>query len=233
MLISEIFYSVQGEGILTGVPSIFIRTSGCNLRCRWCDTPYASWKPEGTEFSPDEILEKCRAWPSARHVVLTGGEPMVAKDILSLIGLLREAGYHLTIETAGTIPLPEAGCDLASLSPKLSNSTPLPGEISEGWIARHETIRRNLPVIKTWLEGAKETQLKFVISNEADLLEAQQLLTELYHFLSPDHILLMPEGRTMEELRVRSAWLVEVCKTHGYRFCHRLHIELFGNTRGT
>ena len=233
MLISEIFYSVQGEGILTGVPSIFIRTSGCNLRCRWCDTPYASWKPEGTEFRPDEILEKCRTWPGARHVVLTGGEPMVAKEIHSLIRLLREAAYHLTIETAGTIPLLEAGCDLASLSPKLSNSTPLPGEISEGWIARHETTRRNLPVIETWLEGARETQLKFVISNEADLAEGQQLLTALDHSLPPDHILLMPEGRTMEELRTRSAWLVEVCKTHGYRFCHRLHIDLFGNTRGT
>ena len=233
MLISEIFYSVQGEGILTGVPSIFIRTSGCNLRCRWCDTPYASWKPEGTEFRPDAILEKCRTWPGARHVVLTGGEPMVAKEIHSLIRLLREAAYHLTIETAGTSPLLEAGCDLASLSPKLSNSTPLPGKISEGWIARHETTRRNLPVIETWLEGARETQLKFVISNEPDLIEAQQLLTELDHSLPPDHILLMPEGRTMEELRARSARLVEVCKTHGYRFCHRLHIELFGNTRGT
>ena len=233
MLISEIFYSVQGEGILTGVPSIFIRTSGCNLRCRWCDTPYASWKPEGTELSVDAILTKVQDWPAARHVVLTGGEPMVAKDIDSLIRQIRTAGYHLTTETAGTILLPEGGCDLASLSPKLSNSTPLPGEISEGWITRHEQTRRNLPIIQSWISGAVETQLKFVISNEADLQEAQMLLADLGHPLPPDHVLLMPEGRTMEELRTRSTWLVEVCKAYGYRFCHRLHIELFGNTRGT
>ena len=233
MLISEIFYSVQGEGILTGVPSIFIRTSGCNLRCRWCDTPYASWKPEGIEMSPQEILAKLARWPAARHVVLTGGEPMVARDIAFLMTEIRAAGYHLTIETAGTIPLPEAGCDLASLSPKLRNSTPLPGEISDGWIARHESTRHQPSVLRTWLEGAREAQLKFVISNEADFAEAQTLLGGLSLSLTPDHILLMPEGRTMEELRARSAWLVEICKTHGYRFCHRLHIELFGNTRGT
>lgn len=233
MLISEIFYSVQGEGILTGVPSIFIRTSGCNLRCRWCDTPYASWKPEGTDLSPAAILKRMVEWPAARHVVLTGGEPMVAKEIETLIRLVRESGYHLTIETAGTVPLPAAGCDLASISPKLSNSTPLPGEISDGWITRHEETRRNLPAIRTWLEGAKESQLKFVITGDPDLTEARELLTALGHSLPADHILLMPEGRTMEELRARSASLVEVCKTHGYRFCHRLHIGLFGNTRGT
>ncbi len=233
MLISEIFYSIQGEGILTGVPSIFVRTSGCNLRCRWCDTPYASWKPEGIDLSPDTILAKLQEWPAARHVVLTGGEPMIAKDIQTLIQQLRAAGYHLTIETAGTVAFPEAGCDLASLSPKLSNSTPQPNDISEAWIARHEHTRRQMPIIRTWLEGAATTQLKFVISNEADLAEARELVAELNAPLPPDQILLMPEGRTVEELRARTAWLVEVCKTHGYRFCHRLHIELFGNQRGT
>jgi len=233
MLISEIFYSVQGEGLLTGVPSLFIRTSGCNLRCRWCDTPYASWKPEGNDLTPDAILAKLKDWPAARHVVLTGGEPMIARDINSLIHGIRSAGYHLTIETAGTVPLPDAGCDLASLSPKLSNSTPLAGEISEAWITRHEETRRQPEVLNTWLAGAAETQLKFVISSGTDLSEAQALLAALNPGLPPDHILLMPEGRTMEELRSRAAWLVEVCKTHGYRFCHRLHIELFGNQRGT
>ena len=233
MLSSEIFYSVQGEGILTGVPSIFIRTSGCNLRCRWCDTPYASWKPEGTDLTIEEILTKIRTWPAARHIVLTGGEPMVARDINLLIQLIRQEAYHLTIETAGTIALPEAGCDLASLSPKLSNSTPQLGEISDAWIARHEQTRRNLPVLRTWLQGARQTQLKFVISNETDLTEAEALANDLDDTLAPDQILLMPEGRTMEELRARSAWLVDICKAHGYRFCHRLHIELFGNTRGT
>lgn len=233
MFISEIFYSVQGEGILTGVPSVFVRTSGCNLRCRWCDTPYASWKPEGTDLNPDEILTQIRNWPAARHVVLTGGEPMIARDVAQLIGIIRGAGFHLTIETAGTVAFPETGCDLASISPKLANSTPLAGEISTAWIQRHEDSRFQPEVIRNWLERAEETQLKFVISSESDFQEASQLLAKLDYPIAPNHVLLMPEGRTMEELRAKSAWLLEICKARGHRFCHRLHIELFGNSRGT
>src|SRR6187397_86153 len=99
MLISEIFYSIQGEGMLTGVPSVFVRTSGCNLRCRWCDTMYASWKPEGGEMSVAEILSAVEQWPG-RHVVLTGGEPMVARGIRELAEALRARGMHITVETA-------------------------------------------------------------------------------------------------------------------------------------
>jgi 7-carboxy-7-deazaguanine synthase len=84
MLISEIFYSVQGEGSLVGVPSVFVRTSGCNLRCGWCDTPYASWKPEGVEMSVEEILAEVAKHPT-RYVVVTGGEPMVAKEMRTLL----------------------------------------------------------------------------------------------------------------------------------------------------
>lgn len=233
MLISEIFYSVQGEGVLTGVPSIFIRTSGCNLRCRWCDTPYASWKPEGVEMEVEAILGKLGAWPMARHVVLTGGEPMVAREVRRLMAGIRELGHHLTVETAGTIGLEGAGCDLASLSPKLRNSTPRVGEIGEGWIARHEQTRRQIGVLRSWIAGSEAVQIKFVISGEADLAEAMALLAELEHPLPPDRILLMPEGRSVEALRGRAGWLVEVCKAQGFRFCHRLHIELFGNTRAT
>ncbi len=96
MLISEIFYSIQGEGMLTGVPSVFIRTSGCNLRCNWCDTPYASWNPEGTARTIEQIVAEVQSHP-ARHVVLTGGEPMIAKDIAALAdakfdGLVINAG---------------------------------------------------------------------------------------------------------------------------------------------
>ena len=126
MLISEIFHSVQGEGELTGVPSVFIRTSGCNLRCRWCDTPYASWNPEGTEMSIDRILAEVEKHPAA-HVVLTGGEPMVARGIHELAASLRRLGKHITIETAGTVAPGGIACDLASISPKLAYSTPAPG----------------------------------------------------------------------------------------------------------
>src|SRR5271154_6718268 len=82
--IAEIFYSVQGEGVLTGVPSIFVRTSGCNLRCSWCDTPYTSWNPEGEEMSVEAILDRVYECPAARHVVVTGGEPMIAPGIVEL-----------------------------------------------------------------------------------------------------------------------------------------------------
>jgi 7-carboxy-7-deazaguanine synthase len=120
MLISEIFYSIQGEGELTGVPSVFVRTSGCNLRCNWCDTMYASWDPEGDQMSLDEILRKVDSFPT-QHCVLTGGEPMVAKEIHELANSLRQQGKHITIETAATIPPAGIACDLASLSPKPKN----------------------------------------------------------------------------------------------------------------
>src|SRR3954466_7799699 len=104
MFISEIFYSLQGEGELTGVPSVFVRTSGCNLRCTWCDTPYASWNPEGKPMSVDDLVAAVQAHRAARHVVLTGGEPMIAKELAALASKLRLLGYHITIETAATIP---------------------------------------------------------------------------------------------------------------------------------
>ncbi len=106
MKIAEIFYSLQGEGSLVGVPSIFIRTSGCNLRCTWCDTPYTSWRPEGEDRSIDQILSTLQDWPAARHVVVTGGEPMIQPEIAALMERLRAIGMHTTIETAGTVFTP-------------------------------------------------------------------------------------------------------------------------------
>ena len=152
MLNSEIFYSVQGEGILTGVPSVFVRTSGCNLRCRWCDTPYASWQPEGTQLTEEAIISAVQAHPT-HHVVLTGGEPMLAPGMPSLAAKLKDLGYHLTIETAGTIAPSGIACDLASLSPKLANSTPLPTEADDTWRARHEATRWQPEIIRQWLDG--------------------------------------------------------------------------------
>jgi 7-carboxy-7-deazaguanine synthase len=232
MLISEIFHSIQGEGVLTGVPSVFVRTSGCNLRCRWCDTPYASWQLEGTEMSLAQIMEWVSRWPS-RHVVLTGGEPMVARGIHELAADLRDAGKHLTIETAGTIAPDGIACDLASLSPKLRHSTPREGEIEPGWIERHERLRLQPDVLRAWLDSGMEYQLKFVVASEPDMEEISALLASLDRKVPPDRVLLMPEGRSPDEIRDRSGWLVEQCKATGHRYCQRLHIELFGNTRGT
>src|SRR3954447_1293967 len=133
--IAELFYSIQGEGGLVGVPSVFVRTSGCNLRCSWCDTPYTSWKPEGEDWPLDRILDAVLAHP-ARHVVVTGGEPMIAPAMVELTQRLRAAGLHITIETAGTVYHP-VECDLMSISPKLANSTP----DDPYWSERHERLR--------------------------------------------------------------------------------------------
>ncbi|MFZ9920751.1 MAG: 7-carboxy-7-deazaguanine synthase QueE [Terrimicrobiaceae bacterium] len=231
MLISEIFYSVQGEGELTGVPSVFIRTSGCNLRCRWCDTPYASWNPEGTEMSVAQILAEVEKHPAA-HVVLTGGEPMVARGIHELAAALRALGKHITIETAGTVTPGGIACDLASISPKLADSTPAPGSIEPAWIERHEKSRCRPEILREWLT-AYPFQLKFVVSSEADLPEIHALLAATGHPVSPSKILLMPEGTDPATIDSRCDMLVGLCLRHGHRLCDRLHIRLFGNTRGT
>ena len=229
MRIAEIFHSIQGEGLLAGVSSIFIRTSGCNLRCHWCDTPYASWKPEGPEMSIEEILKKISDW-NCNHIVLTGGEPMIAPDLPELAAALKKQKKHITIETAGTILPNGIPCDLASLSPKLANSTPSL-ERDPAWAKKHETTRLQPEVIAEWIRKYP-FQLKFVVSSENDLAEIKSLLLKLPK-ISADRVLLMPEGVDTQTLASRSPWLVEICKREGFSFCPRLHIELFGHTRGT
>jgi 7-carboxy-7-deazaguanine synthase len=223
MKIAEIFYSVQGEGGLMGVPSVFVRTSGCNLRCSWCDKPYTSWHPEGSEMAIDEIVARTSEYPSARHVVLTGGEPMIAPGMAELSNRMRERGLHITIETAGTV-FSELACDLMSISPKLSNSTP------EGvFHARHERLRIQPETLRRLMLGY-DYQLKFVIAEETDIVEMRALLAELD--APAEKVVLMPEGIDADTLNTRGIWLAEVCKQYGYRFSPRLHVLLWGNKRG-
>ncbi len=226
MKISEIFYSIQGEGILTGVPSVFVRTSGCNLRCVWCDTPYTSWSPEGQELSVDEVLACVRSYPG-KHAVVTGGEPMIAPDIIRLTERIRHLGLHVTIETAGTVYHPVA-CDLMSISPKLENSTPRERE-SGKWAAQHERLRYQPGVLKQLL-AEYEYQLKFVVSSPDDMPEIARMLDETGADRS--RVVLMPEGTTPEAIRERAPWLTEICKREGFRYSPRLHIDLWGNRRG-
>lgn len=222
MRIAELFYSIQGEGSLVGVPSVFVRTSGCNLRCRWCDTPYTSWQPEGTEWPLDRILDEVRSY-GTRHVVVTGGEPLIAPEIVPLSERLRAAGMHITIETAGTVFQPVA-CDLMSISPKTSNSTP------EGpFAAQHERLRIQEPVLGR-LMARYPYQLKFVMERPADLAEVRALVELLA--AERERVILMPEGTDRERLAERSQWLAEICKQEGFRFSPRLHVELWGNRRG-
>lgn len=230
MLISEIFHSLQGEGELAGVPSVFVRTAGCNLRCTWCDTPYASWSPEGKQLSVAEIVAEVSRHP-ANHVVLTGGEPMIAAELPALAAALRAAGKHLTIETAATVAPNGIACDLASLSPKLRNSTPGTAQFGANWTERHEATRWQPEVVAAWISGY-EHQLKFVVATERDVAEVESLLAQLPAPPPRHKVLLMPEGTSRETLAARTPWLVALCRDRGYRFAPRLHIEWFGNKRG-
>ncbi len=233
--VSETFLSIQGEGKLTGVPSFFIRASGCNLRCTWCDTPYASWSPDGSPRRIDDLVREARD-SGAAHAVLTGGEPMNFDALEPHSRALSGAGLHVTVETAGTVHRPPGrlACDLMSISPKLSNSTPAPGDPrdpSGAWSDRHEERRVNLSALQSLLDDYSGRQLKFVVSHESDLAEIDELLARLTGWRAAD-VLLMPEGVSTPPPE-RTAWITRVCLQRGWRYCHRLHIELFGNVRGT
>lgn len=222
MKIAEVFYSIQGEGTLLGVPSVFLRTSGCNLRCVWCDTPYTSWRPEGMEWSIEALLEYVGGCSSG-HVVVTGGEPMIQPEIAALTEGLRGMGQHVTIETAGTV-FREVACDLMSISPKLANSTP------EGAFAgQHERLRYQPEALRR-LMGAYAYQLKFVIAAKEDVAEVVRMVEELG--AEQGRVLLMPEGTKAEAVRERGLWLAEECKRTGFRYSPRLHVDLWGDKRG-
>lgn len=229
--IAEIFTSIQGEGIWLGIPSTFVRISGCNLRCVWCDTPYASWSPEGPVRSVAEIADDV-ASRNVCHVVVTGGEPMLFDPVEDLVSSLKTRGHTITIETAGTV-YRELPCDLMSISPKLGNSTP-GDEAGPGWKERHERTRLDREPVRRLVQRYPY-QLKFVVDPEnspGDIAEIEGLLAEVGP-VQPDRILLMPEGTDSETIRRRGRKLVETCLSRGWRLTPRLHIDLFGNTKGT
>lgn len=229
MRIAEIYRSIQGEGLLTGAPSVFVRASGCNLRCWFCDTPYASWRPEGRDMSIDEIVSQVEEW-DCDHVVITGGEPMLFAELIPLCRHLRNSNRHVTIETAGTLYLPLA-CDLMSISPKLSGSGPA-REANLRWHRRHERERHRPEVIRR-LVDEHEYQIKFVIDSPADLAEVEYYLLAEFPHIARERVLLMPQGTELSELAQRAAWLRPYCETHGLIYCPRKQIEWFGPVRGT
>jgi 7-carboxy-7-deazaguanine synthase len=228
MRIAEIYKSIQGEGRLTGAPSVFVRTSGCNLRCWFCDTPYASWQPEGQDYAVDEVIAEIEEW-DCRHVVITGGEPMLFAELLPLCRQLHARGRHVTIETAGTLYLP-VECDLMSISPKLSASGP-DAKLHPRWARRHER-QRYQPEALARLIAEYDFQLKFVVDRFDEVTEVELLLLELPE-LSADRVMLMPQGRTAEELNERAGWIRDVCQARGWTYCPRRQIEWFGPVRGT
>jgi 7-carboxy-7-deazaguanine synthase len=226
--IAEIYRSIQGEGLLTGTPSVFIRASGCNLRCWFCDTPHASWKPEGHDLSVDRIVARVARFRT-EHVVLTGGEPMLFAELIPLCERLTRRGHHLTVETAGTLYLPLV-CDLMSISPKLSNATPS-AKTAPKWRARHDRTRQQPEVVRRLIREYRY-QLKFVIDAPADVEEVEQYLADLPG-VDRSNVLLMPQGTEPGRLAEIGRWLEPYCRQHNLRFCPRKHIEWFGLVRGT
>lgn len=233
LYVSEVFRSIQGEGILTGVPSVFVRLSGCNLRCTWCDTPYTSWSAEGTHQSVASLVDDITQ-NGPHHVVVTGGEPMLQPAAVPFTQALAAAGHHITIETAGTVDAPLA-MHLASVSPKLADSTPA---TPEAWHHRHNQARRR-PDVVARLVALHDHQLKFVVGAHTDIAEIEGFVDDVNHALPPGRsvcahrVLLMPEGRSVDALDAHLGRIVPIARARGWRVCDRLHVRLFGDTRGT
>jgi 7-carboxy-7-deazaguanine synthase len=228
MRISELFLSIQGEGRHVGVPSAFVRTTGCNLRCWFCDTPHTSWEPAGEWMDLDDVLARLLEWDCG-HVVVTGGEPMLLPEVVPLTEALTEAGRLVTVETAGTVFRPvRAG--LISLSPKLPGSTPS-RERSPRWHERHEQTRHRPDVIRQFIAGY-DYQLKFVLDAPDDAADVLDWLAE-FPEVSADRVYLMAQATDAPTLAAKTGWLERIAAAHGFQVSERLHIELFGNTPGT
>ena len=237
--INELFYSLQGEGRLAGVPSVFVRTSGCNLRCWFCDSYHTSWEPTHAWLDREEILAEI-ASHDADHVVLTGGEPLLHEASVDLLEALDDRGYHTTVETNGTIHR-EAPIDLASISPKLESSTPTPERAPEDtdpgqWERRHENDRIDLEALAALVEDY-EFQLKFVVTDEDDVPEILDLLADLRGVadapVGDDDVLLMPEGATRERLAETRTRVADLAMEYGFRYTPRLHVDLWNDAPET
>lgn len=225
--ISEIYKSIQGEGEFTGTSSVFVRTTGCNLRCWFCDTPFTSWEPEGETQSIEQVLSQV-AELGAEHVVVTGGEPLLLPDIVPLTAELRSRGHFVTLETAGTV-FRDATADLMSISPKLANSTPSVDR-SAIWSKRHEELRHRPAVIRSFIAEPRY-QLKFVIDVPTDVAQVEEWLAE-FPEIDRGRVWLMPQATTREELSAKTDWIEDAATKNGFQFTSRLHIEQFGNARG-
>lgn len=232
--IVECFVSLQGEGVLAGVPSSFVRVSGCNLRCEWCDTPTSSWAPAGTRIPVEDLVAWCAKGP--RHVVLTGGEPLLFPEAIELASRLGAAGHHVTVETAGTVWQDDLHVDLVSISPKLAHSTPR--RLGQAWATRHDERRTRPDIVRALM--AMPWQLKFVVRAEDEVALAQDVieieaLLELYRIRGTDRerVLLMPECIDPAKLGAAYLAIASVCRIRGLRLGPRLHISIFGHRPGT
>ncbi len=231
MKVNEIFYSLQGEGFLAGVPSVFVRLAGCPLRCRWCDTKYAQDYEAGQDYEVADIVEAVQKY-DCRYVVITGGEPLVTAELEAREGLkeltklLKVHGWHITIETVGGWFLEGLACDLMSISPKLSNAVP---KNSIDAVIH----RKNQPDIAVLGEliDKYDYLLKFVVDTEADLAEVLAVLQRIGN-VHKSKVMLMPQAATRQEYLAKSPMVAELCTQTGFAFCQRLQILLWNNERG-
>ena len=236
MIISEIYKCAQMEGALMGTPSILIRLSTCNLRCSWtdpvtghvskCDSYFTSWQPEINHKTLKEIIEQVveLAGVEIKHIIISGGEPTMQKELPELCSLLKVLGFHITIETNGTFDF-KGPTDLLSISPKLSNSIPVGTEFEE----MHKRNRLKLDILRK-LVYSFDSYLKFVCTSEKDLEEIKEIQKALQ--LDSLRIYLMPEGQTDEELKAKRIWLLETCISEGFRYTDRMHIIVYDKKRG-
>ncbi|MCK5566052.1 MAG: 7-carboxy-7-deazaguanine synthase QueE [Planctomycetes bacterium] len=225
MIVNEIFYSIQGEGKLAGVPSVFIRLSGCPLRCKWCDTKYA-WSPtSGDEMTVEQIEAEVVKHP-ASHVVITGGEPFASGQLKELTIALANTNFHITIETNGLKFIDGLKCNLMSISPKLANSIPDEPDLSE----KHKKHIGDLTAMQQLMDNYKY-QLKFVVDTAADLDEIAQCIGKLEN-VNPYKICLMPQATTRSEYITKSQFLAEICKRTGFALSPRLQVLLWEGQKG-
>ncbi len=224
MIINEIFYSLQGEGKLAGTPSAFIRLAGCPLRCKWCDTRYAQDASAGQDLTLEQIAKKVDDF-NCHHIVITGAEPITNPNLQELLSALKNPNRHITIETAGVTFIPDLPCDLMSISPKLSNSTPTDPKLA----AHHEKSRLNFNALHSLIENY-DYQLKFVIDKPEDMNETKQVISELGN-IDPLKVMLMPQAATRTDYITKSHMLAEICKQTGYTFSPRLQILLWNNQK--
>jgi len=232
LLLSEDFYSLQAEGKFLGVPSYFIRTTGCNCRCSWlnsdgsitkCDTSYTSWEPDvGYKTTFGELLNKVRQ-TKAKHVVITGGEPFLQKGLVDIANNFIKNKYNVTIETNGTLYFDWLNRGIfMSISPKLLSANALKNELHEKnnkWI---ETTRK--------LMTNYSYQLKFVYNNKKDEEEIENILNILP--ATGKNVYIMPQGISVLSLKEKSQEIWKMCCEHGWNMSPRLHIDVFGNIKG-
>ena len=216
--ISEIFYSIQGEGLLAGRPSVFVRLAGCPLRCRWCDTEYALDSKAGKTRTIAEIVKQIKKYKTD-YVVITGGEPMISPNLSVLCKALKN--YHITIETAGIKFVPSLSCNLMSISPKLSNA--YDNKQDKDKYLKLDSLAE---LIKNY-----DYQLKFVIEKKADIDGVNQILTALKN-ADTSKVLLMPQAKNVSEYLKKSPLVAELCKEYNFAFSPRLQIILWNNKIG-